>query len=133
MLGWLRDILDLETIYKVYDNISFPEQSWLQFIYYAVCLLHGHNFKRWNKVWRKLLMVVYHQRTSGIKFNLNIWYWEHILSSDIKMCEWLRFGVLIWSPFIKNSKIYKLYSYGPSSDITCIVVVQVLTRSLSDY
>jgi len=23
----------------------------------------------------------------------------------------------------KNSKIYKLYSYGPSSDITCIVVV----------
>ena len=49
MLGWLRDILDLETIYKVYDDISFPEQSWLQFIYYAVCLLHGHNFKRWNK------------------------------------------------------------------------------------
>jgi len=49
------------------------EQPWLQLMYCAVCLLHGHNFRWWEEVWdRSECWLVCHCWTPEIKFNKSL-------------------------------------------------------------
>ena len=41
----LRNIQSVETLSNKLSDMDLSEQSWLQLICYAVCLLHSNNFR----------------------------------------------------------------------------------------